>query len=95
MNMRVRHVMISALALAAMPNAAFAKADEARTCRGALSVVGQRMFDVVSPHVRSDSNLADLLRTHVRPLVMSGALSRSEAQANAPAVGACLRLLQG
>lgn len=94
MNTRLRSVMIAALALTATPVTAVADADGARTCRVNLTAVGQQMFDVVAPHVRGDSDLPALLRTHVRPLVMSGALSRSEAQANAPAVGACLRLLQ-
>lgn len=86
--------MIAALLLTAIPNASFADADGARTCRATLTAAGQQMFDAVAPHVRGGVDLPALMRTHVRPLVMSGSLSRSQAQASAPAVGACLRLLQ-
>ncbi len=94
MKLRKRLFAVAALALAALPQAAFANAAEAQTCRSRLNVVGQKMFDAVAPHVRRDSDLAGLMRTHVRPLVLSGALLRSEAQANARAVGICLRFLQ-
>jgi len=52
------------------------------------------MYDLVAPHVRANSRLSDLMRKHVRSLVMSGRISLKEAQASGPAVGACLRQLQ-
>lgn len=91
---RVCFVVIAVLVLTATPKVAFADADGARACRAKLTAVGKQMFDAVAPHVRGGADLPSLMRRHVRPLVMSGALSRSQAQANAPAVGVCLSLLQ-
>ncbi|MBU6407427.1 MAG: hypothetical protein KGS44_09890 [Alphaproteobacteria bacterium] len=88
-----RSLLIAALTLACVPFSATADAGSANACRATLPEVGQKMFDAVAPHVRAGSDLAALMRTHVRPLVMGGAIARADAQANAHAVGACLKLL--
>jgi len=82
------------LVFALLSSPAGASEGEARICRGKLTPVGQQMYDLVAPHVRANSRLSDLMRKHVRSLVMSGRISLKEAQASGPAVGACLRQLQ-
>ncbi|MEY2758219.1 MAG: hypothetical protein RIR33_1997 [Pseudomonadota bacterium] len=92
---RVRQItVIVLLAMAALPGNAVADAEKANACRTKLTPIGQKMFDATSPHVTRSSQLPELLRTHVSSLVLSGKISRSDAEANAQSVGACLRLLR-
>ena len=51
------------------------------------------MYQATAPHMTPDANMRDLLRTHVRPLVQNGTLSRSDARSNASAVAECLKKL--
>lgn len=86
--------LIAVLLLASVHQGSAMAGEAATQCRSALSPAGRLMFDAVAPHVQVGSDLPTLMRSHLRPLVMRGAISRSQAQANARAVGACLRLLQ-
>ncbi|MFZ4071309.1 MAG: hypothetical protein ACOYJ6_14525 [Caulobacterales bacterium] len=94
MTVRILILTTAVLLLAVLPRPASAGEQEALACRAALKPVGQQMYDAVAPHVRADSKLRDLMRKHVKELVLGGRIARADAQANAPAVGACLRLLQ-
>lgn len=67
---------------------------EAETCASQLPPSGQMMFHAVAPYVKADSDLPALMRGHVRALVMSGKVSRDEAQQNAQPTGKCLVLLK-
>ncbi len=82
------------LAMAAFSGSASANVGKANTCRENLTPIAQKMFDATAPHVKANSQVADLLREHVGGLVMSGKLTRADAQANAHPVGVCLKLLQ-
>ena len=73
---------------------AFAGPPEAEACAARLAPQGQVMFRAVAEHVKPDSDIPALMRDHVRPLVMSGRLSRQDAQKAAPSVGRCLMLLK-
>jgi hypothetical protein len=95
MTLKVSASVAAALVLAGAVAFAAPNPEAARACRATLSPVGQQMYDVTAPHVTASSNIADLMRTHVRGLVMSGQLNRADAQAAAPAVGECLRHLKG
>ena len=94
MSVRSFIFMSAVVLLASLPSPASAGQKEALACRAALAPVGQQMYDAVAPHVRADSALRDLMRKHVKELVLGGQIARADAQANAPAVGACLRMLQ-
>jgi hypothetical protein len=87
-------IMCVAFLWVTLASPALAGPPEAEACRAGLSPEGQQMFDIVAPHVKAESKLDDLMRKHVRGMVMSGALSRTVAQANAPAVGKCLSHLK-
>ena len=73
---------------------AYAGQPEAEACSAHLAPQGQLMFRAVAEHVKPDSDIRSLMREHVRPLVMSGRISREDAQNNAPSVGKCLLLLK-
>lgn len=90
----LKSCVLAILLLASVHQGSAMAGEDATECRGALSPAGRLMFDAVAPHVQVGSDLPALMRSHVRPLVMRGTISRSQAQANARAVGACLRLLQ-
>jgi len=94
MNRVFQITMLVLLAMEALPGNAVADVEKANACRTRLTPIGQKMFDATSPHVTRSSQLPELLRTHVSSLVLSGKISRSDAEANAQSVGACLRLLR-
>jgi hypothetical protein len=94
MNTSARWLSFAALLVLSLTSTARAGEQEALACRAKLTPVGQQMYDAVAPHVRADSQLPDLMRAHVRGLVVSGRISRPDALSAAPAVGACLRQLQ-
>lgn len=52
------------------------------------------MFEATAPEVKPDSDLRELMRSKVIPLVMFGSLTREAAEANGPAAGACAALLK-
>lgn len=86
---------LSAFALAVvLTGAAQAGPTEANTCAASLSKPGKLMFKTVAPHVKPDSNIEQLMRAHLRDLVITGKLDMADAQANGPAVGQCLALLK-
>lgn len=64
-------------------------------CASGLSPEGQLMHRTVAPHVKADSDIEKLMRSHLRGLVMSGKLKLKTAEANGQAVGRCLSLLKG
>jgi hypothetical protein len=87
--------LLGTLALAfVLTSAAQAGPTEANTCAEALSKPGKLMFKTVAPHVKPDSTIELLMRTHLRDLVITGKLDMADAQANGMAVGQCLALLR-
>lgn len=91
---RIIFGLVFAAMLLTTRSEASADAVSAQTCRSQLSSVGRVMFDATAPHVRADSKIADVMRRHIRPLVLSGRISPVDAQANAQSVGRCLLELQ-
>jgi hypothetical protein len=73
---------------------AFAGQLEGAACAARLAPTGQMMFQAVAEHVKSDSDIATLMRERVRPLVMTGRISREDAKQNGQAVAKCLLLLK-
>jgi hypothetical protein len=66
----------------------------ANTCAAKLTPEGKQMFEATAPEVKPDSDLRELMRSKVIPLVMFGSLTREAAEANGPAAGACAALLK-
>jgi hypothetical protein len=66
----------------------------ANACAAKLTPEGKQMFEATAPEVKPDSDLRELMRSKVIPLVMFGSLTREAAQANGPAAGACAALLK-
>ena len=82
------------LSIAAISSTAFADKVNSETCAASLTPTGKTIFEAVAPSVEADTNLKELMKKKVRPLVMSGKLKRKEAKANAPLAGECLLLLK-
>jgi hypothetical protein len=82
------------LSIAAISGTAFADEVKPDACAASLSPTGKTIFEAVAPSVEADTNLKELLKKKVRPLVMSGKLKRKDAKANAPLAGECLLLLK-
>jgi hypothetical protein len=84
-----------ALALVLIATPALARNDKAATaCAAKLTPEGKQMFEATAPDVKPDSDLRELMRSKVIPLVMFGSLTREAAEANGPAAGACAALLK-
>jgi hypothetical protein len=66
----------------------------ANACAAKLTPEGKQMFEATAPDVKPDSDLRELMRSKVIPLVMFGSLTREAAEANGPAAGACAALLK-
>jgi hypothetical protein len=66
----------------------------ANACAAKLTPEGKQMFEATAPEVKPDSDLRELMRSKVIPLVMFGSLTREAAEANGPAAGACAALLK-
>lgn len=77
-----------------LPVTAVAGKPEAAACAASLPPVGQQIYAVTAPHVTPGADLKSTMTAQVKKLVMSGELSRSVARENAPAAGACLKMLQ-
>jgi hypothetical protein len=73
---------------------AFAGQREAETCASQLSTTGQMMFHAVAPYVKPQSDIRELMRRNVKPLVLAGRISREDARNNAQPAGKCLLLLK-
>ena len=86
--------MCLSLSIAAMSGTAFAEKVNSEICAVSLTPTGKTIFEVVAPSVEADTNLKELMKKKVRPLVMSGKLKRKDAKANAPLAGECLLLLK-
>lgn len=84
--------VFAAASLAATSALATPAADR---CASGLTPEGKLMHATVAPHVKPDSDIEKLMRTHLRGLVMSGKLKLKTAEANGQAVGRCLSLLKG
>jgi hypothetical protein len=71
-------------------------ADEAAgaACAKGLSPAALELYEAVKPEVTAKSDLRELLRSHLRPMVIAGKLTREEAQPLAEAAGACLQDLR-
>ena len=90
-------ILRTALFIAALSATTLAFAADIRaskTCAATLSPEGKLMYDAAAPNVKPDSELRDVIRSGAIGLVMTGKLSRDQAQANGPAAASCLRLLK-
>lgn len=85
-------VLLAALILA--PGAALADQAAGDACAEGLSDVGKTMYAAAAPHVTADSNLRNVVREHVRPMVESGELTPDEARGNGRDVLECLNKLR-
>ena len=94
--MLLRSTLLLAALTTAMPAlAADAKASKAaKACAATLSPEGKAMYAAAAPNVKPDSEMRDVIRSGAIGLVMTGNLSREQAQANGPAVAGCLKLLK-
>ncbi|MDO8900249.1 MAG: hypothetical protein Q7V15_02740 [Phenylobacterium sp.] len=92
---RLRALMLSTLAVASLGATAALANPAADKCAASLSPEGQLMHKTVAPHVKADSDIEKLMRSHLRGLVMGGKLKLKTAEANGQAVGRCLNLLKG
>lgn len=90
-----RAVTAAALAAASLSAAPALANPAADKCAAALSPEGKLMHKTVAPHVKPDSDIEKLMRSHLRGLVMGGKLKLKTAEANGQAVGRCLTLLKG
>jgi hypothetical protein len=91
-NSMYRLLPLLGLVLTAMP----ASANEAsgQACAQTLPALARQIYTAVAPSVTPDGNIADLLRAYVRPQVMAGKISSSEARPAAEAAGNCLQALR-
>lgn len=71
-----------------------ARADRpgAERCAAGLQPLGQQLFTRALPGVLGGASIPDALRSAATSLVMSGAVSRSDARAAAEAAGPCLQM---
>jgi chemotaxis response regulator CheB len=89
----MKPALLLILALVATP--ALARDQKAaNACAAKLTPEGKAMFEATAPEVKADSDLRELMRSKVIPLVMFGSLTREAAEANGPAAGACAALLK-
>jgi hypothetical protein len=91
--MLIRSTFMLAALIAATPALA-ADAKASKACAATLSPEGKAMYDAAAPNVKADSEMRDVIRSGAIGLVMTGKLSREQAQANGPAVAGCLKLLK-
>lgn len=90
---RAMKYLLLAAALVATP--ALARNEKAAAaCAAKLSPEGKAMYAATAPEVKPDSDLRELMRSKVIPMVMFGSLTREAAEANGPAAGACAALLK-
>lgn len=82
------------LSIAVMSDVAFADTMNSETCAASLTPTGKAIYEAVAPSVEADTNLKELMKKKVRPLVMKGKLKRKSAKANASLAGKCLLLLK-
>jgi hypothetical protein len=86
---------LSAFAAASLAATSALATPAAEQCAAGLTPEGKLMHATVAPHVKANSDIEKLMRTHLRGLVMSGKLKLKTAEANGQAVGRCLSLLKG
>ena len=87
-----RLVVTFLLSLAAIP--AMADEGSGQACAQGLSPLARQIYAAVGPTLKPDSNIADVLRSYVRPQVMAGKMSSSDARPAAEAAGNCLQALR-
>lgn len=88
-------VIVTTTILALSSTAALAGPAEGKACAAALPAPGQVMYAAVAPDIAPGKDVLSTMKAKVRSMVFGGKLSRSDAQANAPAVKACLEKLAG
>lgn len=93
--MKPLHILTAFLALGVAPAAAFAAASEADACAGALTAHGKMIYEAAKPRIKPGVTIADEIRSVVRPMVMGGKLSKTEAQWAAEPAGKCLAMING
>lgn len=91
----LRALLFSTLAVASLSATAALADPAADRCAAGLSAEGKLMHRTVAPHVKPDSDIEQLMRSHLRGLVLGGKLTIKTAEANGQAVGRCLSLLKG
>ena len=82
----VPFLMMATPALADPPNA--------DSCAKTLSPPALHIYRAAAPDIRPNSDMKRLLTMTVMPMVMSGDMNRTTAQAAATAASVCLRTLQ-
>lgn len=88
----LQFLIAAAVVLAALP--AWADAAAGQACAKRLSPTELAIYRAAAPDVQPDTDLPDLLRAKVRPMVASGQMDRSTARAAAKAAGGCLDALR-
>jgi len=73
---------------------ALAAPKDAGTCAAGLNPKAREIYDNVAPGLKPGDDLRGAMTMRVMPLVMTAELTRSDAEAAAPAAAACLELLQ-
>lgn len=92
---RLLHYAAICIALGAgiaMP--AHADRAAADACAKALPPLAHDIYDAVLPDLKPDDDLRAALKAKVRPMVISGKVTRDEAKPSAVAAGKCLYLAQ-
>jgi len=80
------------LLIAATP--ALADPGAAEACAKTLSPAALQIYQAAAPDMRPDSDMANVLRDKVLPLVMAGDMNRRTARVAATEASVCLRGLQ-
>ena len=80
--------------LLTMVSPALADTAAADSCAKSLSPPALHIYRAAAPDVRPNSDMKTLLTFKVMPMVMSGDMNRTTAQAAATAASVCLRSLQ-
>lgn len=88
-------ILLAALALGLAAGPALADVAAADKCAAGLNANSKMIYDATKPRIKPGVTVADELKSAVRPMVMGGKLSRSDAQAAAEPAGKCLALING
>ncbi len=73
---------------------AVADAAAGDACARDLSPVGLSIYRAAAPDLHRDTNIPDLLRAKVRPMVEAGQIDRAKGRPEAEAAGHCLQALR-
>ena len=86
--------LVGLLAWSSSFDVAVAGQPEAEACAAHLSIPGQKMFHATSGQVKPGTDIASVLRAHLRPMIMAGQIRLDEGKQNAQLVAKCLLLLK-